>query len=64
MNPHHFLLTEASALAQEGTSAQRPMDEMEVRPGFPAGGRIRASVAGRTVALRSASDSEDPAGGV
>jgi hypothetical protein len=35
MNPHHFLLTEASALAREGTSAQRPMDEMEVRPGSP-----------------------------
>jgi omega-hydroxy-beta-dihydromenaquinone-9 sulfotransferase len=35
MNPHHFLFSEASALAQQGTSAQRPMDEMEVRPGSP-----------------------------
>jgi hypothetical protein len=35
MNPHHFLLTEASALAREHPGAQRPMDEMEVRPGSP-----------------------------
>jgi hypothetical protein len=35
MNPHHFLLTEASALARGGSSAQRPMDEMEVRSGSP-----------------------------
>ncbi len=35
MNPHHFLFSEASALAQQGSSAQRPMDEMEVRPGSP-----------------------------
>ena len=35
MNPHHFLLTEASALARGGASAQRPMDEMEVRASSP-----------------------------
>jgi omega-hydroxy-beta-dihydromenaquinone-9 sulfotransferase len=35
MNPHHFLLTEASVLARNGAGAQRPMDEMEVRPGSP-----------------------------
>ncbi len=35
MNPHHFLFSEASALAHEGPSAQRPMDEMEVRSGSP-----------------------------
>jgi hypothetical protein len=35
MNPHHFLFSEASALAQQGASTQRPMDEMEVRPGSP-----------------------------
>jgi hypothetical protein len=35
MNPHHFLLSEASALARGGSAAQRPMDEMEVRPGSP-----------------------------
>lgn len=35
MNPHHFLFSEASALAQEGTATQRPMDEMEVRRGSP-----------------------------
>jgi hypothetical protein len=35
MNPHHFLFSEASALAREGASAQRPMDEMEVRSGSP-----------------------------
>jgi hypothetical protein len=34
MNPHHFLFSEASALAQ-GSSTQRPMDEMEVRPSSP-----------------------------
>ena len=35
MNPHHFLFSEASALAQKGTSTQRPMDEMEVRASSP-----------------------------
>jgi hypothetical protein len=35
MNPHHFLLTEASALARGGASATRPMDEMEVRASSP-----------------------------
>ena len=35
MNPHHFLFSEASALTQKATSTQRPMDEMEVRPGSP-----------------------------
>jgi omega-hydroxy-beta-dihydromenaquinone-9 sulfotransferase len=35
MNPHHFLLSEASALANGGSSTQRPMDEMEVRSGSP-----------------------------
>jgi hypothetical protein len=35
MNPHHFLLTEASALARQSAGVQRPMDEMEVRPGSP-----------------------------
>ncbi len=35
MNAHHFVLTEASALASEGVSAKRPMDEMEVRPSSP-----------------------------
>ena len=35
MNPHHFLLSEASALAGGDVGTQRPMDEMEVRPGSP-----------------------------
>jgi hypothetical protein len=35
MNPHHFLLSEAAALAREGAGVQRPMDEMEVRPASP-----------------------------
>jgi omega-hydroxy-beta-dihydromenaquinone-9 sulfotransferase len=35
MNPQHFLFSEASALAQKGSSTQRPMDEMEVRPDSP-----------------------------
>lgn len=35
MNPQHFLFSEASALTREGVAAQRPMDEMEVRPGSP-----------------------------
>ena len=35
MNPHHFLLTEAAALARGGASMQRPMDEMEVRSSSP-----------------------------
>ena len=35
MNPHHFLFSEASALAQKASSTQRPMDEMEVRSSSP-----------------------------
>jgi len=35
MNPHHFLFTEASALARGGAGMQRPMDEMEVRSSSP-----------------------------
>ncbi len=35
VNPHHFLFTEASALARGGASGQRPMDEMEVRSSSP-----------------------------
>ncbi len=35
MNPHHFLLTEASALTRGNPGVKRPMDEMEVRPGSP-----------------------------
>jgi hypothetical protein len=35
MNPHHFLLTEEATLARNSPGAQRPMDEMEVRPGSP-----------------------------
>ena len=35
MNPHHFLLSEASVLARADPGVQRPMDEMEVRPGSP-----------------------------
>jgi hypothetical protein len=35
MNPHHFLFSEASALARGGSSSQRPMDEMEVQAGSP-----------------------------
>ncbi len=35
MNPHHFLFSEESALGRGGISAQRPMDEMEVRPASP-----------------------------
>src|SRR5215831_18339578 len=35
MNPHHFLLTEASVLARGGPSTTRPMDEMEVRSSSP-----------------------------
>ncbi len=35
MNPHHFVLTEASALARGGAARQRPMDEMEVQAGSP-----------------------------
>lgn len=35
MNPHHFLFSEASALARGGSSAQRPMDEMEVQAASP-----------------------------
>jgi omega-hydroxy-beta-dihydromenaquinone-9 sulfotransferase len=35
MNPHHFLLTEAAALARGDGGVKRPMDEMEVRPGSP-----------------------------
>ena len=35
MNPHHFVLTEASTLARGGSSIQRPMDEMEIRSSSP-----------------------------
>jgi len=35
MNPHHFLLSEASVLARRGSSRRRPMDEMEVHAGSP-----------------------------
>lgn len=35
MNPHHFLLTEASVLARGGRGMKRPMDEMEIRSGSP-----------------------------
>jgi hypothetical protein len=35
MNPHHFVLTEASALARGGAARQRPMDEMEVQASSP-----------------------------
>ena len=35
MNPHHFLLTEGSALARGDAGVKRPMDEMEIRPGSP-----------------------------
>ena len=35
MNPHHFLLTEASVLARGGPGAPRPMDDMQVLPGSP-----------------------------
>jgi len=35
MNPHHFLLTEETALAKSDQAVQRPMDEMEVRPSSP-----------------------------
>lgn len=35
MNPHHFMLTEAAALARGGATMHRPMDEMEVRSASP-----------------------------
>jgi len=35
MNPHHFLFSEAPALAQKSASTLRPMDEMEVRASSP-----------------------------
>lgn len=35
MNPHHFILTEAAALARGGATARRPMDKMEVRSSSP-----------------------------
>jgi hypothetical protein len=35
MNPHHFLLTEEGTLARDSPGAQRPMDDMNVRPGSP-----------------------------
>jgi hypothetical protein len=35
MNPHHFMFTEAAALARGGASIHRPMDEMEVRSASP-----------------------------
>jgi len=30
MNPHHFLFSEASALARQGSSMHRPSDDMDV----------------------------------
>jgi len=35
MNPHHFMLSEAAALARGGASMHRPMDEMEIRSSSP-----------------------------
>ena len=35
MNPHHFLFSEAGALARGGATVQRPMDEMEVQASSP-----------------------------
>ncbi|PYV61951.1 MAG: hypothetical protein DMG95_10965 [Acidobacteria bacterium] len=35
MNPHHFMMSEAAALARGGASMHRPMDEMEVRSSSP-----------------------------
>jgi hypothetical protein len=35
MNPHHFLFSEASALARQGSSMHRPMDDMDVRSSSP-----------------------------
>ena len=35
MNPHHFLLSEASVLARGSPGVQRPMDDMVVLPGSP-----------------------------
>jgi hypothetical protein len=35
MNPHHFLLSEASILSRGGSRRQRPMDEMEFHTGSP-----------------------------
>jgi len=35
MNPHHFVLTEASTLARRDHGMKRPMDEMEIRSGSP-----------------------------
>ncbi len=35
MNPHHFLFSEAAALARGGATVQRPMDEMEVQASSP-----------------------------
>jgi omega-hydroxy-beta-dihydromenaquinone-9 sulfotransferase len=40
MNPQHFLMTEAAALARGGPGVQRPMDEMEVRPSSPQEGEF------------------------
>ncbi len=35
MNPHHFLMTEASALSRDMPAVRRPMDDMEIRPSSP-----------------------------
>jgi hypothetical protein len=35
MNPHHFVLSEVSALARGGSTGRRPMDEMEVQAASP-----------------------------
>jgi len=35
MNPHHFLISEASVQARGGQGIKRPMDEMEIRSGSP-----------------------------
>ncbi len=35
MNPHHFLLSEASALSRGRSTIRRPMDEMELHAGSP-----------------------------
>ena len=35
MNPHHFLMTEASALSRDVPAVRRPMDDMEIRPSSP-----------------------------
>lgn len=35
MNPHHFLMTEESALQRNAAGVRRPMDALEIRPGSP-----------------------------